>query len=62
MEIYKIAEEFQKKFTEEDIKKKWKVYGGPRKVLELVDSVKEKLESEKLKFRGIMERKQEKFK
>ena len=34
MEVYDITEEFKYKFSEEDIKKKWQVYGGTKDITE----------------------------
>ena len=55
METFKILDEFMYKFTEEDVKKKWSVFGGPKDIVEIMDTQKGVLEKEKLKFRDRME-------
>ena len=36
MEIYDILEEFNFKFAEEDITRKWRVFGGPKDVINMI--------------------------
>lgn len=38
MEIYQIMEKYNYKFTEEELKKKWQVFGGPKETLKLIDN------------------------
>ena len=37
MEIYQIMEKYGYKFSEEELKKKWLVYGGPKEVFKTID-------------------------
>jgi len=46
-----ILENFQFKFSAEDITRQWQVYGGPSEILALVDSTREAMEKEENKFR-----------
>jgi dynein heavy chain len=37
MELYDIMEKYNYKFTEEEIKKKWLVFGGPKDILKTME-------------------------
>ena len=60
-DLYNIMEQFKYKFSEEDIRRRWLVYGGPNEVLKLIDTQKNQLENEKIKFLEKMETLQEDF-
>lgn len=62
MEIYTIMEKFNFKFSEDELKKKWQVFGGPKEVLKTIDDQKIILEKEKHRFKDRMEHEQENFK
>jgi len=62
LEIYGILEEFNYKFSIEDLNKKWLIYGGPKDTLELIEQTKILLEKNVNQFNEEMKTKQEEFK
>jgi dynein heavy chain len=62
MKIYDMMEEFQYQFPEEDIKKKWNAFKGPKDICELIDAQKALMDKEKSKFENRMAQEQEEFK
>jgi len=36
-EVYDLMETFEYKFSEEDYRKKWHVFAGPKEILELIE-------------------------
>ena len=61
VDIYRILEEFNHKFTKEDLNKKWMIFGGPKEVLELMDTRQNSLEKDKVRFLDVMKAEQEEF-
>lgn len=55
MEIYQIMEGYNFKFTEEELKKKWQVFGGPKEIIKTIEDQKAILEKEKHRFKDRME-------
>jgi len=62
MDIYAILEEFQYPLSTDDLNKRWLVFGGPKDVMERVETRKQVLEKEKSRFHDEMVEKQEEFK
>jgi len=62
IDIYEILEEFDYKFSAEDMNKRWVIFGGPRDVLELMNTRKKTLEKDQTKFMDDMKLAQEEFK
>lgn len=62
LEIYKILEEFNFKFSKEDMNKRWQVFGNTKEVTELMDVRKNALEKDKVKFLDNMRNNQQEFK
>ncbi|KAL4464296.1 hypothetical protein ABPG72_011341 [Tetrahymena utriculariae] len=62
MEIYQIMENYNFKFTEDELKKKWLVFGGPKEIVKTIEDQKAILEKEKHRFKDRMEHEQENFK
>jgi dynein heavy chain len=61
-DIYKMLEEFNYRFTQDDLSKRWNVFAGPRDVMKLVDDRTNALEKLKAKFQEEMKTEQEEFK
>lgn len=55
-------EKYNYKFTEEELRKKWLVFGGPREVFKVIEDQKVILEKEKHRFKDRMDHDQETFK
>lgn len=49
-ELYDLLEPFKVKFNPEDIQRRWQVYGGPKEILELVESRSSALDKDKINF------------
>ena len=62
LDIYSMLDDFQYRFSAEDMNKKWRIVGGPKDTVELVDLRKVSLEKEKTKFQESMVESQEEFK
>ena len=62
LEIYKILEEFNFKFSKEDMNRRWQVFGNAKEVIELMDVRKNALEKDKVKFLESMRNNQIEFK
>ena len=62
LDIYKILEDFQYKFTKDDYDKKWIIFGSPKETLDICDQRRMLLENEKEKFMDEMKVSQELFK
>lgn len=62
MDIYKILEEFNYKFSKEEMNKRWQVFGNTKEVTELMDVRKNALEKDKVKFLESMRNNQAEFK
>ena len=62
LEIYGTLEDFQYRFASDDLNKRWRVFGGPKDTLELIDTRKAILDKEKEKFQSGMLNQQEEFK
>lgn len=58
MDIYEIMDNFGYKFQDEDFKNKWVVYGGAKRIIDIIDEQKSKLEKEKIRFKEKMESEQ----
>mmetsp|Transcript_23914 Transcript_23914/g.20888 ORF Transcript_23914/g.20888 Transcript_23914/m.20888 type:complete len:103 (+) Transcript_23914:895-1203(+) len=54
MENYEIMDQFQYKFTEEDLNRKWQVFGGPKDVNDLIENRKSNLVRERDRFYDTM--------
>lgn len=54
MEVYQIMEEFQYKFSVDDINRKWQVYSYPSDIYELIEARKVLLKKEKTRFYELM--------
>lgn len=48
-------EKFNFKFSEEEIKRKWQVFGGPKEIVKTIEAQKIVFEKEKLRFKDRME-------
>ena len=48
-------EKYNYKFTEEELRKKWLVFGGPRDVFKVIEDQKISLEKEKHRFKDRMD-------
>lgn len=59
MEIYAVIQEFKYVFTDEENKRKWNVFGGPKDILRTIDEQKVILEKEKIKFNDKLDGEQE---
>ena len=62
VEIYMMLEDFHYRFSTDDMNKRWHVFGGPKEIVELIDSRKAFLEREKEKLEAGMLADQEEFK
>jgi dynein heavy chain, axonemal len=62
LEIYDTLEEFNYKFSVEDLNKRWLIFGGPKDTFELIEQRKTMLEDYIQKFSDEMKTKQEEFK
>lgn len=62
LDIYKILEEFNYKFSKEEMNKRWQVFGNTKEVTELMDVRKNALEKDKVKFLESMRNNQAEFK
>jgi len=54
LDIYEILEEFDYKFSKEDMNKRWLIFGGPKEVLEIMQGRKKTLEKDQSKFSDEM--------
>ena len=61
-DIFKILETFNYKFSKEDMKKKWDIFGSPREVNATVELRKAQIEKLKAKFMDEMKVSQDDFK
>ena len=61
LEIYQVLEDFQFRVSSDDLSKKWQVFGGPKEILDLVDTRKAVLDKERDKFQHSMLVAQEEF-
>lgn len=55
MEIYAIMDKYNFKFSEEEIKRKWLVFGGPKDVLNTIEKQKAIFSKEKNRFKDKMD-------
>lgn len=62
LDIYGNLEEFQYRFPTDDLNRRWQVFGGPKDILEMIESRKAVLDKEKEKFQYNMLSSQEEFK
>jgi dynein heavy chain, axonemal len=62
VEIFGILEEFNYRFSSEDMNRRWTIFGGPKETMELVEQRKNVLEKEKVKFLEVMKVQQDEFK
>ena len=60
LQIYEILEEFNYKFSIEDLYKKCLIFGGPKNKLELIEQTKVLLDKDRNRFNDEMKNKQEK--
>lgn len=49
-DVYKIMEDFNYKFTPDEMNKRWNVFAGPRDILQLIGEREGKLEKLEAKF------------
>jgi dynein heavy chain, axonemal len=61
-EVYKILEDFNYRFSKEDMDKRWMIFGSPKDTMALVEKRKKELEKDELKFEDTMKVEQEDFK
>lgn len=61
-EIFKILEEFNYRFSKEDMDRKWNTFGAPKDTAELIEKREKELEKEQVKFEEEMKVGQEDFK
>ena len=54
MDIYGILDSFNYRMNQEDIKKKWELFGAPKDTFELIDRQSQFLEKEKERFMQLM--------
>ena len=50
LEIYKTLEDFNFRFSKDDMNRKWQVFGNTKEVMDLMDLRKNALEKDKVKF------------
>jgi dynein heavy chain len=62
IDIYEVLEEFDYKFSKEDMNKRWVIFGGPRDALEMMNARKKTLEKDQTKFMDEMKLGQDEFK
>jgi dynein heavy chain len=62
MEIYEMMEEFNYKYSEDDLRRKWDVMGGPKSIIKFIQEQKSSLERDKGRFREKMDSEQDEFK
>lgn len=55
MDIYAIMDSFNYKFQDDDFKNKWVVFGGPKRIIDIIEEQRSKLEKEKIRFKEKME-------
>ncbi|KAL4440889.1 hypothetical protein ABPG74_009302 [Tetrahymena malaccensis] len=61
-DVYKIMEDFNYKFTPDEMNKRWNVFAGPRDILQLINEREGKLDKLKQKFAEEMKEQQDEFK
>ena len=61
-DVYKIMEDFNYKFTPDEMNKRWNVFAGPRDILQLITERESKLDKLKQKFGEEMKESQDEFK
>jgi len=61
-DIYKMLEDFNWRFSNDEMNRKWNVFAGPRDVMKLVDERTSALDKLKAKFQDEMKTEQEEFK
>lgn len=61
-DIYIMLEDFNWRFSQDDMNRRWNVFAGPRDVMKLVDDRTNALEKLKAKFQEEMKTEQEEFK
>lgn len=49
-DIYKILEDFNWRFTNDEMNRRWLVYGGPKDILSLIGERLKKLDKDSKKF------------
>lgn len=62
LDIYKTLEDYNYRFTAEDMNKRWLIFGGPKETIEIAEKRGKQLEKEKVKFQETMKVSQEDFK
>lgn len=61
-DVYKIMEDFNYKFTSDEMNKRWNVFAGPRDIMQLISEREGKLEKLEAKFAEDMKEEQDEFK
>lgn len=54
-DIYKILEDFNWRFTTDEMNKRWHVYGGPKDILALIGERNKKVEKDSKRFQEDMQ-------
>ena len=62
LDIYKLLETTNFKFTKEDMNKKWNIFAGPKEIMKIVKERKGGIEKEKVKFLEEMKVNRDDFK